>query len=118
MAILSTHTLNSVDGTHAGGITLSLLMIDGQGVSTKLLDGKTDEGGRFSGEIPSQKIDVHADYQLVLNTAEYFATRDLPDSGRTVLDQVVVRFKMPDADSRYHIPFMLAPHAYSVWVAG
>ncbi len=118
MAVLSTHTLNSVDGTHAGGIALAVFRINKGGGSVKLLDGRTDEGGRFVQEIAAEDVDIQADYELVLQTGDYFDAASLRSQAEQVLNQVVVRFNMPDADRRYHIPFMLAPNSYSVWVSG
>ena len=54
MATLSTHTLNSVDGTHAGGISVTLTRIDADGRRTELFRQATDEGGRLpAGDRPA-----------------------------------------------------------------
>ena len=116
MAILSSHTLNSVDGTHAGGIRLSLIQINGDERKV-LIDSMTDEGGRFKETIELSESDTTASFEMVLQTGEYFAKQALPQSGMQILKEVVVRFEMPDANGAYHIPFMLAPNSYSVWLS-
>lgn len=115
MAIVSSHTLNSVDGTHAGGIAVTLTRISADGSRTDLFNSATDDGGRFSEELDASLIETDATYEMVLATGPYFDARSLSVSGGKFLREVVVRFEMPDATARYHIPFMLAPHSYSVW---
>lgn len=115
MAIVSSHTLNSVDGTHAGGIAVTLTRISKDGSRAELLRLVTDDGGRFSEEIDPNLIEVDANYEIILQTGSYFDARSLPVSGKKFLREVVVRFEMPDPAARYHLPFMLAPYSYSVW---
>ena len=115
MAIVSSHTLNSVDGTHAGGIAVTLTRISADGGHTQLFSLATDDGGRFSEEIDPGQVESDAVYEIVLQTGAYFDARSLPVTGEKYLREVVVRFEMPNPEARYHLPFMLAPHSYSVW---
>ena len=57
MATVTTHTLNSVHGTHAGGIAVSLLRISHDGKRDVVFESETDAGGRLSKivEIASQQ---------------------------------------------------------------
>ena len=114
MATVSSHTLNSVDGTHAGGITVTLSRMDGD-TRTTVFEVVTDAGGRLSEEISPQDLRAGATYEMVFQTGDYFAQMNLPSSGLTILRDVVIRFEMPDPDARYHLPLMLAPNSYSVW---
>ncbi|NNE22015.1 MAG: hydroxyisourate hydrolase [Rhizobiales bacterium] len=115
MATLTTHTLNSVDGTHAGGIPVSLYRIEPDGTRTELFRSATDDDGRLGQEVALDASMPHAGYEMVLETGPYFEARGQRDPGQPVCSDVVFRFKMPDAQARYHIPFMLAPNSYSVW---
>ncbi|MEP0940464.1 MAG: hydroxyisourate hydrolase [Rhizobiaceae bacterium] len=117
MATISTHTLNSVDGSHAADVRLSILRIAMDGRRETVVTGATDEGGRFVRDIPEGEIDTEADYELVLQVANYFELQSLNDKAGRNLKEVVVRFQMPDPTARYHMPFMLAPNSYSVWMA-
>jgi 5-hydroxyisourate hydrolase len=117
MATISTHTLNSVDGSHAANVRLSILKVGEDGRRETLVSGATDEGGRFVREMPVTEIDTSCDYELVLQVAGYFQTMGLNDEDGRDLREVVVRFRMPDPQGRYHMPFMLAPNSYSVWMA-
>ncbi len=113
MATLSTHTLNSVDGDHAGPIRIEVFCIHADGNRQKLLDVATDEGGRLQCEVKTFGQDAR--YEMVLHSGAYFKTRGAPQTGMRLLEEVVIRFTMPDPDGRYHMPMMLAPNSYSVW---
>ncbi len=117
MATLSSHTLNSVDGTHAGGLPITLNRIEPDGSRPEILRGQTDEGGRFASEVDLSAAAPEAEYELAVETGDYFAGRGQGDSGRQICKCVVVRFTMADPDARYHIPMMLAPHSHSVWTS-
>ncbi|MCP5082868.1 MAG: hydroxyisourate hydrolase [Alphaproteobacteria bacterium] len=118
MAVLSTHTLNSVDGSHAGGIALSPSRIEPDGRRTQVLNSATDAGGRFSEEISLSETDTKATFELVLQTGAYFEANGATATPMQICRETVIRFQMPDAAARYHIPMMLAPNSHSVWWSG
>ena len=118
MATLSTHTLNAVDGSHAGGIALSLERIEADGRRHEILSGETDPGGRFSQDITLSEADVGATFELVLQTGAYFRAMGAEATPMQICHETVIRFQMPDAEARYHIPMMLAPNSHSVWWSG
>lgn len=117
MAMLSTHTLNSVDGTHAGQVGVSLFRITPDGTRSTVFEAATDAGGRLSQRIDPANVDSTADYELVFQTGAYFATRALPLAGLRIQKEVVIRFCMPDPDAAYHMPLVMAPNGYSVWLS-
>jgi 5-hydroxyisourate hydrolase len=39
----------------------------------------------------------------------------MPKNGMHILDEIVIRFAMPDADAKYHIPIIMSPNSYSCW---
>jgi 5-hydroxyisourate hydrolase len=117
MATLSTHTLNSVDGTHAAHVGVSLFRILPDGTRMPMLASATDAGGRLSERIDAATIDPASDYELVFQTGTYFSTRGLPLPGLRLQKEVVIRFRMPDPDAAYHMPLVMAPNGYSVWLS-
>ena len=74
MAILSSHTLNGTDGTHAGGIGLTLTNLN---TGEVVFRGQMDDGGRLTQKISDQEIDTKATYELVFDTAAYWNTRNI-----------------------------------------
>jgi 5-hydroxyisourate hydrolase len=117
MASLSTHILNSVDGTHAGDVAVCLSRTDAQGRRVVLFDRRTDPGGRLTERIDPAQVDAAADYELVFQTGAYFAARGLDLPGLRLQHEVVIRFRMPDAQAAYHMPLVMAPNGYSVWLS-
>lgn len=117
MATLSTHTLNSVDGTHAGMVGVSLYRVAPDGQRLPVFSAATDAGGRLAQTIAEADVDPEADYELVFRTGAYFAARALPLPGLRLQKDVVIRFRMPDPEAAYHMPLVMAPNGYSVWLS-
>lgn len=115
MAILTSHTLSSVDGTHAGGVSVSIVRLAADGTRTTLLDSKTDDGGRFEAELSVGDEHAEAQYELVFGTGVWFSDQDIPRPGMQIVSDIVIRFAMPNPDGRYHIPVIIGPNGYSTW---
>ena len=115
MATLSTHLLNSTDGTHAGDVGVTLFRIAPDGARTPVFSKATDAGGRLSERIDIAQADASCEYELVFQTGAYFARQNLPIAGMRIMKDVVLRFSMPDPAAAYHMPLMVAPNSYSVW---
>ena len=119
MATLTTHLLDSVNGTHAAGMAVTLHRIDSAGGRTLLFSGVTDAGGRLRETVALAGADAGMTCELVFQVADYFArhpasmTTAVGNAG--ILREAVFRFSMPDPDGAYHIPMMVAPNSYSVW---
>ncbi|MFW2447364.1 MAG: hydroxyisourate hydrolase [Qipengyuania pacifica] len=110
MAMLSSHTLNGSDGTHAGGIAVTLTnLTDG----TVVFTARMDEGGRLSQDIDAQLIYPDVTYELVFDTGLYWAARNIP----ATVTQIALRFAMPDPEGKYHMPVILNPNSYSMWTS-
>jgi 5-hydroxyisourate hydrolase len=108
MAVVTSHTLNGSDGTHAGVIpvTLTNLATGGRIFSTAM-----DGGGRLSQSVAPAQIDPEATYELVFDLAGYWAARNI----KARVHQVALRFSMPDPDGTYHMPVIINPNSYSMW---
>ncbi len=110
MAIVSSHTLNGVDGSHAAGIAVRLVNLNsGETVFDKIMD----QGGRLVQDVATP--DPSATYEMVFRTGAYWQDRIPAAPDARIMDEVVVRFNMPDAQGRYHVPLILSPHGYSLW---
>ncbi len=115
MATLSSHVLDSVTGTHAGGIRIECFKRLAGGETVLMFDVNASAEGRMT-EIVD--IEADAELELVFHSANYFQTMHLPDDGFQVMNTVVVRISIPQPDHIYHVPIMLSPHSYSVWWSG
>ena len=117
MAIFSTHTLDSTDGTHAGSIRIRIYRISQLGVREILIDDATDIGGRFIQEIAIKSTELQCEYELVIAIGDYFAKKGILNEGNRLqlVNEAIIRFSMPDIKAKYHIPLMISPNSYSVW---
>ena len=113
MAIISSHTLNSVDGTHAGGIAVTLYAIASDGTRSAIFETVMDDGGRFNETIDTPP--EAAPFELVFQTGDYFAARSQQTDTHQILREIVIRFEISVQQERYHFPLMLAPNSYSMW---
>jgi 5-hydroxyisourate hydrolase len=110
MAQITSHTLNGMDGTHAGGIKVLLKNLSsGETLFSTLMD----DGGRLSQDIDASVIDLNATYELVFDCGAYWYTRNQAFT----VGEIALRFKMTDADARYHMPVILNPNSYSMWAS-
>lgn len=108
-ATLSTHTLSGLDGTHAGGIRVTLTRITG--TPEPMFSAFTDEGGRLSHQVDLSDRDPEDLYELSFETGPYWAARGMTP----LVQQIVLRLHMPDPDGRYHLPVILSPNSSAQW---
>lgn len=112
MATISSHALNSTDGTHAGGIAVALTSLD---AGVTLFETEMDAGGRLVQQVESNLIDTEHCYELVFRVRSYWKSKGIDCTN--IRDEIVLRFMMPDPDARYHMPIILSPYGYSTWAS-
>ena len=115
MAQISSHTLNGTDGSHAGGIAVSLQRINADQTRTEIFETVMDEGGRLVESFQMTVDDSEHQFELVFQAGDYFRGQGLIDNKDLRVDEVVLRFRMPDPEGRYHMPVILNPNSYSTW---
>ncbi len=108
MAVITSHTLDGSDGTHADGIPVVLTNLS---TRTVLFSAVMDDGGRLSQSVDPSLVDPSATWELVFDLAAYWVMRGRPAS----VTQIVLRFTMPDPDGAYHLPVIVNPNSYSMW---
>ncbi len=108
MATFSSHLLNSTDGTHAGGVKVIIYKINTNGDKKKYFESETDDGGRILKEFNLTEEDCLCDYEMLCKTGNYF-------SEERIVSEIIVKFKMPDPNKKYHLPIIIAPNGYSIW---
>ena len=89
MATISSHLLNSVDGTHANGVKVTIYQINSSGEKKIFFKTETDEGGRILKDFELSNNDCACEYEMVCKTADYF-------SEKKVVSEIIVKFKMED----------------------
>jgi 5-hydroxyisourate hydrolase len=112
MATLSSHFLNGVDGSHAADVGVKLVHLNGNGDRQIVFAAHSDDGGRFAHEVATIAGDS---YEMVIASGAYFKQQPLPRYKAQILEEIVIRFSMPDPGARYHIPVIMSPNSYSCW---
>ncbi|MDD9883925.1 MAG: hydroxyisourate hydrolase [Gammaproteobacteria bacterium] len=140
MATLTTHVLDSLRGTHAAGLGVTLHRIEASGARAEVFRTVTDAGGRLRKTVPFPAAAGPATFELAFQAADYFARAAA--GGDTVpaaaaeggamgnaagdavpvvpgaaagITEAVVRFVLANARAARHIPVILAPHGCSLW---
>ena len=113
MAILSTHTLDSVSGNSAKNVRVQLFRLLGEYEKELVFDTRTNQEGRLSETFESGGA-VAEDYELIFQSGDYFGEQNLQELN-PVMDSVVIRLNVSDFGRRYHIPLLIAPHNYTIW---
>ena len=108
MATLSSHLLNSVNGSHASNVDIIIYQIKSNGEKKVFYETKTDAGGRLLKEFNLNDEDCKSDYEMVCKTGDYF-------SEEKVVSEITIKFKMKDPKKKYHIPIIISPNGYSAW---
>ena len=108
MATLSSHLLNSVNGTHASGVKVTILQTRPNGDKKTFLETESDIGGRILKDFDLTAEDCLCDYEMICKTADYF-------SEKNIVSEVIVKFKMEDPKKKYHLPIIISPNGYSIW---
>ena len=108
MATLSSHFLNSVNGTHANDVDVIIYQIKSNGERKIFCETKTDNGGRILKEFELSNEDCKSEYEMVCKTGDYF-------SEKKIVSEINIKFKMTDPNKKYHIPIIISPNGYSIW---
>lgn len=107
MGRLTTHVLDTALGKPAAGIRIELFR-DG----ALLAEAVTNDDGRT--DAPMLTPLTVGSYELVFHAGDYL--RGTGQSGEVLfLDQIPIRFGVPDADGHYHVPLLISPFAYSTY---
>ena len=115
MATLTSHLLSALDGSHAADVAVCVVQRTAGRPDIELARSTSDSGGRIS--IDFQPVDPADDAccEFVVDTGQYFSGHG--QAHADMLPVIAVQFAVPDPAARYHIPLMIAPHSYSVWVS-
>jgi 5-hydroxyisourate hydrolase len=102
---LSTHVLDAALGRPASGVPITLRNAAGAVAGI----GSTDHDGRVP-DLSRGQVET-ATYQLVFDTAVYFAASGQPG----FYPEVVITFSVTDPKQHHHVPLLLSPFAYSTY---
>ena len=72
MAILTSHTLNGYDGSHAGSVPVRVWSFYQSGNRVLLAEAETDEGGRVKLDLDLSGHDADQIYEFEFDTTNVF----------------------------------------------
>lgn len=111
---LTTHVLDTAQGSPASGLRIELYGIDAE-KRALLASMTTNSDGRTDRPIlPAAKFEPGI-YELVFYAGEYLARTASPTPAPRFLDIVPIRFGINDPDAHYHVPLLLSPFGYSTY---
>jgi 5-hydroxyisourate hydrolase len=112
---LSTHVLDTMNGTPAAGMAVALYAIDGE--SATLLkqivlnqDGRNPDGLLLDGDALRR-----ACYRLVFDVAGYYRALGVALPEPNFLGKVQVDFGIAEPGQHYHVPLLVSPWSYSTY---
>jgi 5-hydroxyisourate hydrolase len=112
---LSTHVLDTMHGTPAGGMAVELYTTSGSAatlVKRFVLngDGRNPEGPLFDNASLKKGT-----YRLVFDVAAYFRARGVQLPEPPFLERVSLDFGIAHVDQHYHVPLLVSPWSYSTY---
>lgn len=115
MGKLTTHILDTANGTPAKGMRLRLFRIASGGAETLLLATKTNADGRVDAPLLADKDFKAGTYRIEFEAGKYFRRLggELPKF--PFFDVIQIHFGISDADSHYHVPLLVSPYGYSTY---
>lgn len=114
MGRLSTHVLDTARGKPAAGVRIILYRVSGQG-HRKVKEVNTNADGRSDGPLLEGAALVAGTYELVFCAGDYLRASGQAGEGVIFLDEIPIRFGVPDASQHYHVPLLISPFGYSTY---
>jgi 5-hydroxyisourate hydrolase len=113
MGRLTTHVLDTARGKPAAGVKITLYRISGG--HTEISQTVTNADGRSDTSM-LQGDDLTAGvYELVFEAGNYLRATGQAAGDLLFLDEIPIRFSVPDASQHYHVPLLISPFAYSTY---
>ena len=114
MGRLLTHVLDTARGKPAAGVKIMLYRISGMS-HRKVTEVVTNADGRTDAPLLEGAKLTEGVYELVFCAGEYLRATGQAGEGVLFLDEIPIRFGVPDAGQHYHVPLLISPFAYSTY---
>jgi 5-hydroxyisourate hydrolase len=109
---LTTHVLDTARGKPAAGVKIVLFQLTSKGLE-KIAETVTNADGRT--DTPMMTPLKVGQYELLFCAGDYLRATGQASSDILFLDEIPIRFGVPDADAHYHVPLLISPFAYSTY---
>ena len=109
---LTTHVLDTARGKPAAGVKIMLYRVTGNS-HKKIAETVTNADGRT--DAPMLTPLTLGNYELVFCAGDYLRATGQAAGEVLFLDEIPIRFGVPDAEAHYHVPLLISPFAYSTY---
>ena len=112
MPSVSTHVLNSENGTHVSGLTVTLTHVQSDGIRKIIFSNKTDTGGRLI-----------ENFDFLLINEEFFEIEfklsDIHIKKKGIYcSDIIFRVSFSSENEKFHIPIIVSQNGASSWWSG
>lgn len=111
---LSTHVLDTALGKPAAGVKIALYRVNGES-RDKIAEVVTNSDGRTDAPMLVGDQLQAGSYELVFFAGDYLRATGQAKGDVLFLDQIPIRFGVPNAEQHYHVPLLISPFAYSTY---
>jgi 5-hydroxyisourate hydrolase len=112
---LSTHVLDTMHGTPAAGMGVTLFATEGS-AQLRLKEFVLNQDGRNpDGLLLDASSLKRGTYRLEFDVAAYFRARGVMLPEPNFLDKVSLDFGVADPAQHYHVPLLVSPWSYSTY---
>ncbi len=111
---LTTHVLDTAQGSPAANLPITLYRLDGD-TRHLLAQMVTNADGRTDSPILPQGAFTTGTYELIFEAGTYLRASGQAGEDPLFLDTVPIRFGISDAQAHYHVPLLLSPYGYSTY---
>ena len=114
MGSLSTHVLDTANGTPGHGMSITLhKIVDNQRETLKKV--VTNDDGRCDKPLLEGESLTSGVYELEFAAGDYFRTLGAKLPEPAFVDVVTLRFGIADTAAHYHVPLLVSPWSYSTY---
>jgi 5-hydroxyisourate hydrolase len=106
--------LDTARGKPAAGVKITLYRVSAMRHS-KIVETVTNEDGRTDAPMLQGAALKEGVYELVFGAGEYLRASGQAAGEVVFLDEIPIRFGVPDASQHYHVPLLISPFAYSTY---
>ena len=114
MGKLTTHVLDTARGKPGAGVAIWLYRVTGNS-HKKIAEVVTNSDGRTDGPMLEGAALTAGQYELVFHAGDYLRATGQAAGEVLFLDQIPIRFGVPDPTAHYHVPLLISPFAYSTY---
>ena len=114
MGRLTTHVLDTARGKPAAGVTITLYRVTGAG-HEKIAETVTNGDGRTDAPMLEGAGFTEGQYELVFAAGHYLRQSGQNSGPVLFLDEIPIRFGVPDATQHYHVPLLISAFGYSTY---